>query len=59
MLADSWYMSVPFRGGRNGPPDQVMLLADEINRVGLVRSANACPSHSEERNPAYPPRMKP
>src|SRR5215211_7870306 len=37
MLADSWYTSVLLaQGGRDRPADEVVLLADQVDRVGLV-----------------------
>src|SRR3954466_11043166 len=38
MLAESWYTSGVLRGegGRDRPADEVVLLADEVDRVGLV-----------------------
>src|SRR3712207_7282978 len=38
MLAESWYTSEVLvgEGGRDRPADEVVLLADEVDRVGLV-----------------------
>src|SRR4051794_37284022 len=56
MLAESWYMSgvLAGQGGRDRPADEVVLLADEVDRVGLVEVGEGVPLPlaGEEAGPA-------
>src|SRR4051794_33187577 len=56
MLAESWYTSGVLVGesGRDRPADEVVLLADEVDRVGLVEVGEgvALPLAGEEAGPA-------